>query len=160
MANPISHLWWYQLLAGPDTLLSVVGSGRLEITTVQSTSSNWQLLPSDAVYYIRNEAFGPLFQLGLSSDGYEPSLVSATLSSTEQQWELKPDDGGGLRIWNVAPGSMGCLNVSRNGQNCDPEDAWNIKPVKIIDHSFLMSSHVCLSRLLDSCDIRIEADNP
>ena len=145
MICPISHLWWYQLLADPGTLLSAVSTGRLEITNVQSTSSNWQLLPSDSGYYIRNEALGPLFQLGLSSDSHDPSLVSISLLSTEQQWELRPDDGDGVRVQNVALGEVGILNISRNGPGCDPGDVWSIKPVKLIDDaSFLSSTQVYL----------------
>ena len=145
MICPISHLWWYQLLADRGTLLSAVGTGRLEITNVQSTSSNWQLLPSDSVYYIRNEALGPLFQLGLSCDSHEPGLVSTSLLSTEQQWELRIDDGGGVRVQNVALGEMGILNISRTGPGCDPGDVWSIKPLKLIDDvSFLSSTQVYL----------------
>jgi hypothetical protein len=145
MICPISHLWWYQLLADPGTLLSAVGTGRLEITTVQSTSSNWQLLPSDSVYYIRNEALGPLFQLGLSCDSHEPGLVSINSLSTEQQWELRPDNGDGVRVHNVALGEVGILNISRNDTGCNPGDVWSIKPVKMIDDvSFLSSTQVCL----------------
>jgi hypothetical protein len=145
MICPISHLWWYQLLADPGTLLSAVGTGRLEITNVQSASSNWQFLPSDSVYYIRNEALGPLFQLGLSGDSHDPSLVSISLLSTEQQWELRSDNGDGVRVHNVALGEVGILNISRNGPGCGPRDVWNIKPVELInDVSFLSSTQVYL----------------
>jgi hypothetical protein len=156
MAYPPSHLWWCQLSsssAGPDSFLGVISSGHLELSTVQSPSTNWQILPSEAIYYIRNEVAGPQFQLGLSphpfTGHYEPNLISISLSSTEQQWALEVD-GDGARIQNVALGDLGFLNISRDGLQLsfgewgNSEEIWHIEPVKMIDDpSFLTKPQVC-----------------
>jgi len=156
MAYPASHLWWCQLSSASSSagsgLLGSVSPGLLEITTVQSVSTNWQILPTDDVFYIRNEAAGPHFQLGLSPQSYtvdhQPILVSINLSNTEQQWALQRD-GDGVRIQNIALGDLGFLNVS--GDGLEPsfgewgksEELWNIKPVKMIDDaSFLTSTQI------------------
>jgi hypothetical protein len=153
MAYPASHLWWCQLsstssFASPG-FLSSVSPGLLEITAVQSVSTNWQILPTDDVFYIRNEAAGPHFQLGLSSQLYtvdrQPILVPINLSNTEQQWALQPD-GDGVRIQNVALEDLGFLNVSRDGLEPSfgkwgkSEELWDIKPVKLIDDALFLTS--------------------
>jgi hypothetical protein len=158
MPSPPSQLWWCQLssvFAGPETFLGLGSSvsGLPEITTVQNSSANWQFVPSEAIYYIRNEAAGPHFQLGLSSNpltaSHEPNLVTTSLSSSEQQWALEID-ADGARIQNVALGDLGFLNVSRDGlkpsfgESGNSGEIWNIKPVKMIhDASFLTSAQVC-----------------
>jgi hypothetical protein len=155
MAYPASHLWWCQLsvssVASPGFLGSL-SSHLLEITSVQSVSTNWQIVPSDDVYYhIRNEAAGPHFQLGLSSQlstsDAQPILVSINVTR-EQQWAFRPD-GEGVLIQNVALGDLGFLNVSSDGFEPSfdgwgkSEGMWNIKQVKMIDDaSFLTSTQV------------------
>ncbi|PMD38189.1 hypothetical protein L207DRAFT_585093 [Hyaloscypha variabilis F] len=134
MAYPASD-FWYHLLSGSDTLLGAVASGHLELTPVPSTSSNWQLLPFDGVYFIKNEAFGPLYQLGASLHSPELSLVAINLSSTEQQWELKPVMGDSVRIYNVALGDVNLSNATREWSSCDRVEVWKVQPVKLIDAS-------------------------
>lgn len=141
MASPASHLW-YQLLAGPDALLGARSSGRLGISAIPSTSSNWQFVPSNAAYTIRNEAFGPFFQLGLTPPGHEPSLVFMSSSSTEQKWDVRFDDSDDVRIQNVALGDRGYLNISGDEWGIDSE-VWKMKPVKAIEAPFLTSAQVC-----------------
>jgi len=155
MAYPASHLWWCRLssansFAAPG-FLGRVSSNLLEITAVQSVSTNWQILPSDDVFYIRNEAAGPHFQLGLSSPlstaEPRPSLVSIN-QTREQQWTLSLG-GNGVRIQNVALGDFGLLNVSNDGLELSfaewgkSEKTWNIKPVTMIDDaSFLTNAQI------------------
>ncbi|KAE9368484.1 hypothetical protein N431DRAFT_59231 [Stipitochalara longipes BDJ] len=141
MAYPASGIW-YHLLSGSDALLDAVTSGHLELTVVPSTSSNWQFLLIDGVYSIKNEAFGPLYQLGLSLEGHEPSLVAINFSSTEQQWELKPVEGNSLRIQNVALGDVNFSSVTRKWSSRDPVEVWKVKPVKLIDASFGKNTQV------------------
>lgn len=144
MAYPASD-FWYHLLSSSDALLAAVASGHLELSTIPSPLSNWQLLPFGGVYLIKNEAFGPLYQLGLSLDGHEPSLIAINLSSTEQHWELKPVEGSSVRIQNVALGDVSFLNVTRKLQGCDAVETWKVEPVKLIDASFGKNTQVSLS---------------
>ena len=145
MAYPASD-FWYHLRSGSDAL-GAVASGQLELSVVPSTSSNWHFLPFAGAYFIQNEAFGPLYQLGLSLDGHEPSLIAINVSSTEQQWELselKPVNGGSVRLQNVALGDVSFSNVTRELQGRDTVELWKIEPVKLIDASFWKNTQVSL----------------
>jgi hypothetical protein len=75
-------------------------------------------------------------------------MVSVSLSSLGQQWELRDYHDNGVRIQHVSLGDMGFLNVSRDGS--DLEDIWNVKPARLIDDaSFLGSLQVSGWRLIN-----------
>lgn len=152
MAFSACHLWWCQISDSSSAFLGVFNGTGLEITNVRSTSTNWQIFPSNNVYYIRNEAAGPQLQLGViqSTINRVPKLIKINLSSAEQQWTLQPD-AGGVRLQNVALGDLGLLSVSKDGTKPffgewgNSHKLWNIlQGETIYDASFLKSSQVWL----------------
>ena len=157
MAYPTSNYWYLltSTFTNPASYFSLSPSnGALGVLTESNTTSDWQILFSNNVYYFRNRGLGPGYQLSFTdtNTGPTPIVAVANTSDVDQQWSLRPY---GDRFGVLGSGGLFLSPyVPFLGEWEDDQVLWSIDAVGLIDDStFPTSTQVCCPYILFSrCD--------